>query len=252
VKRRAFITLLGSTAVAWPLAASGQQPPTKRQRVGVLLGLAETDQQAQAIVGAFRDELARHGWREGPDLRLDVRFGGDDLRRIRTLATELVELSPNVIFTGSQPVLDVMHAITRTIAIVFIQVTDPVGRGLVPSLARPNGNLTGIANYDSMGGKLLEILREIAPTVSTCAVVLNPNNASNTANFLGIEALRPSLPVSVSRIAVENSSDIEREFAEFALQRNGGLIVLANPTTNANRALIIALVSGGTSQENCQ
>jgi putative ABC transport system substrate-binding protein len=242
MRRREFLGVLGGAAAAWPMSAQSQQPQRMR-RVGVLLGLAENDAEARALIAAFRQELAKLGWPEGRDLRVDVRFGGDDIQRIRALAAELVGFAPDVIFTGSQPVLDVMRETTRSVPIVFIQVTDPVGRGLVASLARPNGNLTGLANYDSMGGKLLQILREIVPSVVSLGVVLHPDNASNIANFAAMEALAPSIRAPVSKLGVRSSAEIERSITEFASQPNRGMIVLANPNTNANRALIIELAA---------
>jgi putative ABC transport system substrate-binding protein len=129
MRRREFLGVLGGATAAWPMSAQSQQPQRMR-RVGVLLGLAENDAEARALIAALRQELAKLGWPEGRDLRVDVRFGGDDIQRIRALAAEIVDFAPDVIFTGSQPVLDVMRETARSIPIVFIQVTDPVGRGL--------------------------------------------------------------------------------------------------------------------------
>jgi putative ABC transport system substrate-binding protein len=245
MNRREFITLMGgaaaSSSVFWPLAALAQQRADRMRRVGVLLGLAESDPEAQDRISVFRQHLQRLGWTEGRDVQLDYRFGADDLRRIQTYAAELVSIAPDVIFINSQPVLDAVRKATRTIPIVFTQVTDPVGNGLVASLARPGGNLTGFANFESIGGKLLELLREIAPSVTNVAVILNPENASNVAQFHVIRAAAQSSNVQLSKAEVQNTADIVQFVDAFASQPNSGLIVLASPTTNANRELIISL-----------
>jgi putative tryptophan/tyrosine transport system substrate-binding protein len=245
MKRREFITLLGGAAASsslWPLAARAQQAERMR-RIGVLLGLRESDPEAQARIAAFRQELQKLGWTVGRNLRMDTRFGADDVKQIRTYAAELVSLAPDVIFINSQPVFDVMREATRTIPIVFVQVTDPVGRGLVASLARPGGNLTGLSNYESMGGKWLEMLKEIAPNVATAAVILTQESASNAASFRTIEDSAPSLGVQLITTGVRDATDIERAIDAFAQRPNGGLIILASPTINGNRDLIIALAA---------
>jgi len=239
LRRREFVTLLGGAA-AWPLAARAQQTDRMR-RVAVLLGLAETDPEAQERISIFREQLRDLGWMEGRNVRLDYRFAADDLPRIRTYAAELVSLKPDVIFINSQPVLDAIREATRTIPVVFLQVTDPVGNGVVASVAHPGGNLTGFANYETIGGKLLELLREIASNVSNVAVIMNPKNGSNVVQFHAIQAAAQSLNVKLSKADVQNTTDIVHFINAFTSQPNSGLIILASPTTNANRELIISL-----------
>jgi putative tryptophan/tyrosine transport system substrate-binding protein len=238
MKRREFLTLLGSGSAAWPLAARAQ-PTDRPRRVGLLTGLSENDPEAQARVAAFRQELQKLGWTEGRNIRIDYRWPADDADKIHRDAKEMVALAPDVIFINSQPIFDAMREATRDIPVVFVQVTDPVASGLVASLARPGGNLTGFANYESMGSKWLELLKEIAPTVRQVAVILNPDNASNSASFHAIDAATHPLGVQLSRAAVRNATEIERAITVLASEPNGGLIVLASPTTNVHRDFII-------------
>jgi putative ABC transport system substrate-binding protein len=240
VKRRQFITLLGGATVAWPLAARGQQPDRVR-RIGVLLALAKSDPEGQARMVSFRQELRKLGWTEGRNIRIDDRWPAADIGQIERAAAELVALSPDVIFVNSQPGFDIMRQATRTIPVVFVQVTDPVGAGFVASLARPSGNLTGLSNYD-LGGKLLELLKEISPDVTRAAVIYNSENASNIAHLHSIDAAKASFGVDLTAAAVRDADDIKRQIDEFA-RRSGGLIVLASPTTNLHRNAIIALAA---------
>jgi ABC-type uncharacterized transport system substrate-binding protein len=242
MRRREFITLLGGAVVAWPLATRAQQPDRMR-RIGVLLALAESDPEGQARIGSFRQQLQKLGWVEGRDVRIEDRWPAADVEQIRRAAAELVALAPDVIFINSQPAFDVMRRATSTIPVVFVQVTDPVGSGLLTSLARPGGNLTGLSNYESLGGKLLELLKEIAPGVTRVAVIHNPDNASNIANLHTIDAAVTSLGVELTAAGVRDAGDIEREIDAFARRLRGGLIVLASPTTNLHRELIIALAA---------
>jgi putative ABC transport system substrate-binding protein len=242
IGRRQFISVLGSTAVAWPLAARAQQSQ-RTQRVGVLLALDERDPEGQARIATFRQELQRLGWEEGRNLRIDVRWPAADVDRIKRDAADLVGLAPDVIFINSQPVFDAMRDATRTIPVVFVQVTDPVGSGLITSLARPGGNFTGFSNYDSVGGKWLELLREIAPTTTRALILHNPQSASNIANLHAIDTAATSLGVESIPAGVHDAAEIERQIAAFAHQPLGGMIVLASPTANFNRDLIIALAA---------
>jgi putative tryptophan/tyrosine transport system substrate-binding protein len=165
LRRREFITLLGGSAATWPLAARAQQAAGIR-RVGVLMGYAETDPAAQAQVTAFRQELQKLGWEEGRSIRIDVRFPGTDAGRVRAFLMELMSLTPDVLVSNTNLVTAVVQAEVRTIPIVFVSVGDPVGSGFVSNEARPNGNLTGFANWEmSMGGKWVELLKEAAPQV---------------------------------------------------------------------------------------
>jgi putative ABC transport system substrate-binding protein len=243
VNRRAFITLLGGAAassVSWPPARAEQAE--RMRRIGVLTGVSETDPEAQARVAAFRQELQKLGWTEGRNIRIDYRWPADDPANIRHDAAEMAALAPDAIFINGHPIVDAMRQVTRTIPVVFVQVTDPVASGLVASLARPGGNLTGFANY-SMGGKWLELLKEIAPGVHRVAIILNPDNASHGASFHAIEAVTHSLNVQLTRAAVRNAVEIDQVITAFAGEPNGGLIVLASPTNNVHRDLLITLAA---------
>ena len=177
MKRREFITLLGGAA-AWPLAARAQQPDRMR-RIGVLMGYAESDREGRARLAAFLQELQQLGWVEGRGVRIDVRWGAGDAERIRRYATELVGLTPDILMGSTTPPVAALQQATATVPIVFAQVGDPVGAGFVDSLARPGGTTTGFSVFEfSFGGKWLELLKEIAPTVTRVAVIRDPAIAS--------------------------------------------------------------------------
>ncbi len=218
MKRRAFITLLGGAAVAWPFAARAQQRERMR-RIGVLLPAAADDADFQAWVGAFQQALAQSGWIIGRNVRIDTRWGGGKSEDIRRHATELVALAPDVILAhGTSTVRPLVQA-TRSIPIVFPVAGDPVGAGFVDSLAQPGGNVTGFMTVEySFGGKWLELLKEIAPSVTRVAV----------------------LRVEVSPVNTRNADEIERAVAAFARSANGGLIVTASTAAFTERKLIIA------------
>jgi len=240
VRRRDFITILGGAATASPLAARAQQRERMR-RIGVLNGFGEGDQDAQARIAAFQQELQRLGWTEGRNVRFEVRWAEDDTRKFPAYAAEFVSLPTDVVFTVSQPAFDAMREATRSIPVVFVQVTDPVGRGLIGSLARPGGNMTGFANYETVAGKFVEMLKEIAPGIAEVAVILHPENDSNIANINAIEAAARLLGVRFSIIRARERADIERGIEAFAAKSNTGLIVLSNATTTVHRELIAAL-----------
>jgi putative ABC transport system substrate-binding protein len=240
VRRREFITLLGGAAT-WPLAARAQQGQRMR-RIGVLLGLDESDADARSWVTAFRQRLDALGWTDGHNARIDYRFAGADAGRIRAHATELVGLTPDVIFISSQPAFDAAREATRTIPIVFVQISDPVVSGFVASLARPGGNITGFTSGEfERGEKWLELLKEIAPRVAQVTVVLDLENATNVGQFRAIEGVAPSFGVQLTKAGVHDAAEIERALEVFARKSNAGLIVLANPVTMGQRELITSL-----------
>jgi putative ABC transport system substrate-binding protein len=182
MKRREFIKLVGGAAAMWPMAARGQQGERVR-RIGALIGTPESDPESQARVATLREGLAQRGWSEGRNLRVDYRWAGSDPGRIRSFAAALVTTAPEVIFAHSTPVTSVLLQATRSIPIVFVQVSDPVGDGFVKSLARPGGNVTGFANtVSSLGGKWVEVLREAAPSVSQVGYLLNRAAAPGAAH----------------------------------------------------------------------
>jgi putative ABC transport system substrate-binding protein len=244
VKRREFITLLGTAAAAWPLVAGAQQPEQMR-RIGALMAYAENDGEGQARVAAFREGLQKLGWTEGRNIRIDMRWAttsADDLRRH---AAELVALAPDVILaaTGTATVAPLLQA-TRTLPIVFVVVIDPVGAGFVASLARPGGNATGFLMFEyGLSGKWLELLKQIAPGVTRAAVLRDPAIASGIGQFGAVQAVAPSLGVELSPVDVRDAGEIERAVTVFARSGNGGLIVTASPVATHHRDLIVTLAA---------
>jgi putative ABC transport system substrate-binding protein len=244
MKRRAFITLLGGAAAAWPLAARAQQAGRMR-RVGVLMGYAESDAAAQAQVAAVRQELRKLGWEEGRNIHIDVRFPAADVGRIRAILTELMSLTPDVLVCNTNLVTAVVQAEVRTIPIVFIFVGDPVGSGFVSNDARPNGNLTGFANWDSpaMSGKWLELLKEVAPQVERVGFMMHPETPGLIRYFKSAEALAPALKVKLVALGVHDADEIERGLTAFAAERHGGVVVGPHAVTLTNRDRIVELAA---------
>jgi putative ABC transport system substrate-binding protein len=242
MRRREFLGGLAGTAVAWPLASRAQQRE-RVQRIGALMNLAENDPEGQARVAAFQQALQQLGWIENRNVRFDIRWGAGNQERYRQYAAELVALSPDVILAAATSVLPWLLQATRTIPVVFTQVTDPVGAGYVKSLARPGGNATGFANFDfNLSGKWLELLKEVSPGVTRVAVVRNPSASSGIAQFATIQAMAPSLGVTVRPIDVTGADDIEGAIATFAREPNSGLIVLIG-AVSAHRGPILALAA---------
>jgi ABC-type uncharacterized transport system substrate-binding protein len=243
MQRREFITLLGGTVAAWPLAARAQQPDGVR-RIGVLMQLAEDDPQSRTEVEAFLQGLQELGWSEGRNLQIDTRWSGGDADRIRKNAAELVALAPEVVLAPGGTVVGALQQASRTVPIVFVNVTDPVGRGYVASLAQPGGNATGFTSFEfEMGGKWLALLKEIAPRMTRAAVLRDPIITAGIGYLAAMQALAPSMGVQVIPMDVRHTSDIERAVAAFAGTPNGGLIVTADPTAIVHRELIIALAA---------
>jgi putative ABC transport system substrate-binding protein len=241
VRRRAFITLLGGAA-AWPLVARAQQGGPMR-RIGVLMSVAADGPQGQARLAAFLKGLQQLGWTDGRNVRIDHRWGAGDAERSRKYAAELVTLGPDVILASGDPVMALQQA-TRTVPIVFTIIADPVGAGLVESLARPGGNSTGFMSYEhGFGAKWLELLKEIAPTVKRAAVIRNANESSGIAQFAGIQGVAPALGVELSPIGVRDAGEIERAITAFARSPNGGLIVTGSAPAAIHRDLIVALAA---------
>jgi putative tryptophan/tyrosine transport system substrate-binding protein len=243
VKRREFITLLGGAAATWPLAARAQQNDRMR-RVGLLMGYPEGDRQARANVVAFREGLQSLGWIEGRNIELQFRWAGGDPDRARAFAKELVEMKLDVIVPSTNQVTEILQHQTRAIPIVFVFVGDPVGSGFVKSLSRPGGNITGFANFEnSIGGKWLEVLKELAPKIRNVGFIHSPLAAPNIGFLRAAEAAGPSLGVKVFPLPVNNAADIERTVATFAAEPDGGLIVAPHAVTLGFRELIIGLAA---------
>ncbi|HVI63146.1 MAG TPA: ABC transporter substrate-binding protein [Bradyrhizobium sp.] len=243
LKRREFITLLGGTA-AWPLAAWAQQADRMRL-IGVLMAYAESDSTAQSWLAAFRAALAKLGWTEGSNLRIELRWSAADADRMRTLAKELVDLRPNAIFGVTTPAISALARETRTIPIVFTSVSDPIGSGFAASLAHPGGNITGfMANDPALGGKWVELLKEIAPRTVRVALLFNPATAVPLQYFLpSIQAAASSFAVQANATPVHAKDEIEGVFAAQARNPGGGLIVMPDVFNEPNRELIIALAA---------
>src|SRR5215831_10915679 len=240
MKRRAFITLLGGAAAAWPLVARAQQRERMR-RIGVLLNSAADDPAAQSRLTAFLQGLQQLGWTHGRNVRIDIRWGADDAERVRKSAAELVALASDVILTVGSPTTGPLLQATRTVPIVFVQVADPVGAGFVESLAQPGRNATGFASFEyGISGKWLELLKEIAPGVKRAAVIRTLATAAGPGQLGAIQAAASSLGVEVSPIDVRDAAEIERAITRFARSSNGGLIVTGESAFN-HRELIITL-----------
>jgi len=243
MKRRKFIALIAGAAAGWPLAARAQQSQ-EMHRVGIFLVAAKGDDDAQRRINVFKQELQKLGWTEGHNLRIDDRWTAGDRHRAQELAAELVKLKPEVILVQSALVLQSLQRETSTIPIVFVQINDPVGSGFVASLARPGGNITGLTPVEfSIGGKLLEVLKEAAPRVNGVAVVLAAEFATQIGMWRTIQTAAPSIGLNVEQASVRDAAEIERVIDAFARKPNGGLIVLANPVTNLHRQLIFALAA---------
>ena len=239
MKRREFITLLGSAAAAWPLAARAQQPD---RRVGVLMNLAVGDPEGEARIAAFVQALQRLGWSEGRNLRIDYRWAADDAGAFHRYAEELLALAPDVILAAATPSVQALRQATRTVPIVFAIVADPVGACIIDSLARPGGNTTGFTPFEyGISGKWLELLKEIAPRVTRVAVL---RDLTIGLGQLGaIQSVAPSLGVELTPIGLGDAGQIERSVAAFARSPNGGLIVTASTSAVIHRELITTLAS---------
>ena len=226
MRRRAFITLIGGAA-AWPLVARAQQAERMR-RIGVLMPFSADDAESQTRIAAFSQALALSGWTIGRNVRIETRWGARDPERIHRHALELVALAPDVILAHGISTVGPLRQATRTVPIVFPIMADPVGLGLVNSLARPGGNVTGFVSWEfNFSGKWLELLKQLAPDVTRVAVLRDTAIGTGTSQFAVIQALAPSLRVEVSPISVRDPSDIEQAVAAFAGSLNGGLIATA-------------------------
>ena len=243
MQRREFITLLSGAAATWPPAARGQQAERTR-RIGVLEPVNEGDPESKRRISVFVQSLQKLGWKEGTNLVIDYRFAGENSERMRLNAAEIVNLKPDVIWTlGGLSLLQLKRA-TRTIPIVFIQLYDPVGSGFVASLAQPGGNITGFSLGEfSLGGKILEVLKEMVPQLSRVAVVLNIEQPPHVAMWSTSRATAASIGVRLTAMDVQDPAEIERGIDDFSREPNGGLIVLPGPATGAHRELIIALAA---------
>jgi putative tryptophan/tyrosine transport system substrate-binding protein len=240
MRRREFIAGLGGAA-AWPLAARAQQPDRTR-RIGVLLGYDESDPEGKAELAGFTQGFAELGWIDGRNVRIDVRWAPGSVDWMRTFAKELVELQPGVIVANSTPATTALQRETRTIPIVFVIVSDPVGAGFVASLTRPGGNITGFINMEgAMGGKWLQLLTEIAPSVKRVAIMFNPDTAPGGGSYHlpSFEAAARSLKVAPIAAPVHSDAEIETVITTLGREPGGGLVVMPDVFTVEHRAPII-------------
>jgi putative ABC transport system substrate-binding protein len=244
VKRREFITLIGGAAVAWPLAARAQQGERVR-RIGVLMAYAESDPEAQAFVAAFREGLQKLGWTEGRNVQIDTHWAALDVEATQRFAKELIALQPELILSQTTPTTAALLQQTRSIPIVFANISDPVGSGFVASLQQPGGNATGFINLESsMAGKWLELLKEIAPRVNRAAFLFNPATATYAEYYLNpFKAAAASFAVQGNAAPVHDTSGIETVISAQAREPNGGLVVMPDSFTSFHRAEITLLAA---------
>jgi putative tryptophan/tyrosine transport system substrate-binding protein len=242
MRRREFMRLVGGVA-AWPLAARAQQSERKR-RVGVLMGLAADDAEAQDRIAAFEQGLQQSGWTNGRNLQIDYRRGAGNTEVRRKYAAELIALAPDVILASGGTVVGPLLQATRSVPIVFTQTPDPVAAGFVSSLARPGGNATGFTTAEyGISGKWLELLKEIAPGVTRAAVLRDPSIPAGIGQFTSIQSVAPSFGIELSPVDVRDASEIERAVTAFARGSNSGLIVTSSGSAAVHRELIIALAA---------
>ena len=243
MRRRDFITLIGSTAAAWPRAAHAQQPERMR-RIGALMSFGANDPEAQSRAAAFENGLRQLGWVRGHNLSIEYRWA-DNSDVLRTYATELVGMAPDLILVNSTPAIAALQEQRQAVPIVFTQVTDPVGEGLVLNLAHPGGHVTGFTSFEfSIGTKWLEMLKEVAPRVMRVALIFNPETAPFAELFWRpVEAAAPSFAIVAISAGAPTFADLERMVDKFAREPNGSLMVLPDVSTSNYRAALIGLAA---------
>jgi putative ABC transport system substrate-binding protein len=242
IGRREFIALLSGAAASWPLSARAQQGERVR-RIGVLMSFDENDPLAKAEISAFTQALAGLGWTDGRNVRMELRWYGDGINRIRALAHELVGLQPDIIVTAATPATVAVERETQTIPIVFVNVADPVASGLVARLDRPSGNLTGFALLEaSLGGKWLELLSEIAPGLKRAAIIFNPDTAPVSTFMPSLETAARSLKAVPIIAPVHSDAEIETAMSDLGREPGGGLVVMPSGafTISHRRPIILA------------
>jgi putative ABC transport system substrate-binding protein len=244
MQRREFMAGLGSAVVARPLAVRAQQPERLRH-VGVLMNVVQQDPGGSADVTAFRQGLADLGWIEGRNIDIQFRWPGGDIERVRTFARELVGLRPDVLIGRSTPTTAALKQETATIPIIFVNVPEPAEQGFVQSLARPGGNITGFTNFEaSIGGKWLQLLKEVDPRIARVAVIYNPQTAPFAGLFLrSVQSAAPTFVVEMVTMPIRSDADIETALSMFATQPSSGLIAIPDSFTVQHRDRIIALAA---------
>jgi putative tryptophan/tyrosine transport system substrate-binding protein len=244
IGRRNFTAMLGSAALTWPLTARAQQPKRMR-RIGVLMSRTADDPDGRALLGAFAQGLQEAGWAVGRNVEIDTRWAAGDAGLFRKYASELVALEPDVLVAPSTPAVTALQQTSRTVPIVFVGVSDPIGTGFVESFSRPGGNITGFTNFEAtVGGKWLELLKQIAPSIKHVSMLFNPDTANSGASggiyLQSIEAAAHVLSIELIAGPAHNPADIDDVFAAIAKSPDGGLIVMPNAFTFANRERIVA------------
>ena len=243
MRRRDFMKGIAGSAAAWPLAARAQQAE-RMQRIGVLMNTAADDPDGQARIAAFQQGLQELGLTLGRNARIDARWGAADADSSRRYAAELVGLASDVILASASAAVAALQQTTRTIPIVFTSVADPVGAGFVETLAHPGGNITGFSTFEyTLSGKWLELLKEIAPSVTRAAVLRDASVGSGVGQYAIIQAVAPSLGVELRAIDMRDPGEIERAIVTFAQSPNGGLIIAGTPPALVHRDLIITLAA---------
>ena len=243
IGRRQFISALGGTTVAWPLVARAQQPERVR-RVGVLMNRVADDSEGQSFVAAFRQAMQQLGWSDGRNVQIDTRWGANDVDRDRKYSAELVALAPDVILASGTLSAAALQHVTRSLPIVFVQVSDPVGAGIVDTLARPGGNVTGFMNFEySLSEKWLELLKQIAPSVKRAAILRDSGTPAGIGQFSAIQGAAQSLGVEVIPVNIRDAGEIEHAVGAFARSANGGLVVTASASASNQHDLIVTLAA---------
>jgi putative tryptophan/tyrosine transport system substrate-binding protein len=238
IRRREFITLVGGAAAAWPLAARAQQGERMR-RIGVLMGIGQSDPEGQSRVMALRQGLEQLNLKDGRNLHIEYRWGAGDASQIRSYAAELVALAPDVILATNTPTVRALQQQTRTISIVFVSVSDPVSDGFVASLSKPGGNITGFSTYEpGMAGKWVQFLKQVAPDVVRVAVIFNPETAAHSLYLPSLESAAPSFGVTIVPAPVRGPDEIQAVFSSLARERGGGLVTIPDSFTVVHRAMI--------------
>jgi putative ABC transport system substrate-binding protein len=243
MQRREFLALLGGAAIACPLAARAQESERMR-RIGVLMPGTADDAEYQTRLAAFLHGLRQLGWSDGRNVRIDTRWAAGDTNLFRKYAAELIALAPDVILAPGSTSLGPLLQATRTVPIVFTTILDPVGAGFVDSLARPGGNATGFIAFEyGLSGKWLELLKQIAPSLTRVAILRDPATAAGIGQFASIQSVAPSFGVELRPIDIREADGIERAVTAFARSSNGGLIVTAGSGSAIHRDLIITLAA---------
>jgi putative tryptophan/tyrosine transport system substrate-binding protein len=244
VRRRDFVRLISGAALAWPVKVRAQRQSEQPRRIGILHDYPKNDPEGLLQISAFREELAKLGWTEGQNIVIDLQAGDVEVELLRTYARDLMAKGPDVVVGAGGTIVAALQRASRTVPIVFVSVTDPVGGGLVASLARPGGNATGFTQFEfGISAKWLELLKEIAPTITRVAVIRDPTARSGGGQLGAVQAMAPSLGVDVKPIDAEDSAAIEHDLTEFSRDANGGLIVTSSRLARAHRDVIIALAA---------